>query len=78
MLGLEIPKGNQAVTLIWLLLGLIESSSCLFERILEVVKHELRPTMEKPLLTAISWMGWSLRESPGQANSVSQVMESEI
>ena len=38
------------------------------------MKHEPRPAihMEKPLLTAVSWVGWSLRGS-NRANSVSQV-----
>ena len=51
MVSLEIP--SQAVNLGWMLLvlglGLTEASCCLFNRILEVEKHEPRPAihMEK-------------------------------
>ena len=49
MLGSEIPRRSQAVNLGWLLLvlglGHTETSYCLFERILEVVKHEPRPSI---------------------------------
>ena len=70
VLGLEIPRGSQAVILGWLLLvsdqgplskgdedcGLTEAICCLCERIKEVVKQP-RPAihMEEPLLTA--WVG---------------------
>ena len=40
------------------------------------MKHELRPTihMEEPVLTAVGWVGCSLRGSPEHPNSVSQVV----
>ena len=53
VLGLEVPRQNQAVKLIWLLLvpslELTEASCSLFDRIQEVVSHDLRPSihMEK-------------------------------
>ena len=59
MLGLEVPRLNQAVNLGWLLLvlglgplnkrwegwWLIEAGCCLFERIYVVVKHAPRPAI---------------------------------
>ena len=56
MLGLEISRPSQAGNLVRLLLvlglGLTEASSCLFERIYKVVKHEPRPAIhtEKQLV----------------------------
>ena len=53
--SLEVPRRNQAVNLGWLLLmpGLGPLSSCLFDRIWEIVKHDPRPDIhiEKSWLT---------------------------
>ena len=65
-----MSRQSQAVNLDWLLpmpgLGLTEASCCLSESIYKVVKlaSRLAIHMEKPLLTAVNWVGWSLRGSP--------------
>ena len=60
--------------------GLPEASCCVFERILEVVKHEPKPVihMEKLLLTAASWVGWNPRGSLGQSRVLARFMESQM
>ena len=63
MLGLDISRWSRAVNLSWLLLvlglGLTETSCCLCERILEVMKQEPRPAihMEKQLVRACKLIG---------------------
>ena len=60
MLGLEIPRQSQAVNLGWLLLvlglGLTEASCCMFDRILEVVKHKLRSAIDIEKSQFTAWL----------------------